>query len=44
MFATLMAILKEFFEKVDFEKSADNKKYAKLPSRQRGKCLFNIVQ
>ena len=31
-----MVFLKEFFEKVDFEKkSADNKKYAKLPSRQR---------
>ena len=31
-----MVFLKEFFEKVDFEKkSADDKKHAKLPNRQR---------
>ena len=35
LFDTLMLVPKEFFEKVDFEKKiADDKKYAKLPSRQ----------
>ena len=35
LFDTLIVFLKEFFQKVDFEKkSADNKKHAKLPSRQ----------
>ena len=37
-FDTLMVSLKEFFEKVNFEKkSADDKKAEKLPSRQRVK-------
>ena len=40
-YLTLIVLLKEFFEKVDFEKeSADNKKKhenVKLPNRQRDK-------
>ena len=44
-----MLLLKEFFEKVDFEKkSADNKKHAKLPSMQKVniKCnkMFNSIK
>ena len=34
-FDTLIMFLKEFFEKVNFDKSADNKKHEKLPSMQR---------
>ena len=35
-FDTLIVFLKAFFEKFDFEKkSADDKKHAKLPRRQR---------
>ena len=39
MFDTLMVFLKDFFEKVDFEKKNQEmtKKLAKLPSRQRVK-------
>ena len=36
IFDTQMVLLKEFFEKVNFEKkSADDKRHAKLPGRQR---------
>ena len=36
LFDTLMVLLKEFFEKVEFEKNQQTtKKHAKLPSRQR---------
>ena len=31
---TLMAFLKEFFEKIDFEKSTDDKKHEQLASMQ----------
>ena len=36
-----MVFLKEFFKKVDIEKiSRPQKNHAKLPSMQRGSCLF----
>ena len=41
MFGTPMVFLKEFFEKVDFEKKEQmTKKHEKLPSRQRVKTIF----
>ena len=42
LFYTLLVLLKELFKKVDFEKKADNKKHAKLPSipRQRVNPLY----
>ena len=39
----MMVILKEIFEKVDFEKkSAGHKKHAKLPSRQKVKTVSTV--
>ena len=39
-----MVFLKEFFEKVDFEKkSVEDKKHEKLPSRQRIKEYIKII-
>ena len=40
LFDTLLVFLKEFFEKVDFEKNQQTtKKHAKLPRRQRVKSF-----
>ena len=36
-----MVFLEEFFEKVDFEKTADDKKEKKNPKGQRVKCEYN---
>ena len=42
-FDTMMVILKEIFEKVDFKKkSAGRKKHAKFPSRQKVKTVSNL--
>ena len=40
-----MAFLKEFFEKIDFEKSTDDKKHEQLASMQwvnHNKCFIGV--
>ena len=44
LFDTQMVFLKEFFEKVDFEKNQrTTKKYVKLPSMQRVHVQINVL-